>query len=99
MPLEGERLMLARELLPEALMPKSLSGELERDSGLLRTGIRESESRRVVDTSDWVSMVPPPSPISEDLCVGLCAELLSLLGVPMMGDRVLGLATFPWSLW
>lgn len=91
MVLEGDLVMLARELRPEAGIPKSLGGELERESGLLRTGMRDTESRRV-ETSDGVSTA---SAISEDLWFGLCAELLSLFGVPIMGDRVLGLAIFP----
>jgi len=90
-PLEGDILMLALELLPEAVTPKSFRGELERDSGLLRIGMRERESL-LVDTSDGVSAA---SPIKELLWVGLWAELLSLLGVPIMGDKVLGLAIFP----
>jgi len=83
--------MLALELLPETVIPKSFRGELERDSGLLRIGMRERESL-LVDTSDGVSAA---SPIKELLWVGLWAELLSLLGVPIMGDKVLGLAIFP----
>lgn len=90
---EGERLLLSCELRPDSRdkLLKSLSGELDRElccerSRRFRTGMRDTESRRM-DKSEGVSRCAASY---AEPCKGLCG--VSLLGVPMIGDKVLGLA-------
>lgn len=103
--LDGVRLDVARDVKPERLRcrpAKSLTGELDLELCLelacelkreldleltaLRTGIFESESRR--------EMLPEADSegTNGNGAVGLCGVLESLLGVPMIGDKVLGFA-------